>query len=129
MSNFPPPPPPPRRSRPPEPPSKPEDVFDRLANLLAGYGSKALAQMSVRQAVLRVCGSADAADPQRLDRVIEEAMTGFRVFCDPSRRAQLWIELMEFCDRERAPITPSKPPSIAPSRPPSLMPSKPPGKG
>lgn len=82
-----------------------EDVFDRLANLLARYGSKPLAQMSVRQAVLRVCGSVEQADPQRLDRVIEEAMTGFRVFCDPGRRAQLWIELMEFCDRERVPIT------------------------
>jgi hypothetical protein len=108
VSNFP--PPPSRRSRPPDSTAKrEEDVFDRLANLLARYGSRPLAQMSVRQAVTRVCGSVEGANPQQLDRVIEEAMTGFRVFCDPARRAQLWIELMEFCERERVPISASKP--------------------
>ena len=101
--------PPPRRSQPPGSVRPTDDVFERLANILAQYGSKPLAQMSVRQAVMRVCGSVERADPQRLDRVIEEAMTGFRVFCDPARRAQLWIDLMDFCDRERVPISGPKP--------------------
>jgi hypothetical protein len=75
-------------------------VILRLQELLASYGGRLMARTSVDKAMTLLQLSPERLTPETLERLIEETMRTYRVFCPRERQAQLWIELASFHEQE-----------------------------
>lgn len=71
----------------------------RLVSLLERHGNPLMAKVVVTNAAKALKIDVDAATPEQFERLVEELMKSYRLFCrnDEARRA-LWIELTALID-------------------------------
>ncbi|MCS6898896.1 MAG: hypothetical protein RMJ98_04525 [Myxococcales bacterium] len=83
-------------------------ILDRLQELLAGYGGRLMARTAIDKALVLLKLSPERLNPETLERLIEETMKTYRVFCPRERQAQLWIDLANFYEREVSRLNPPR---------------------
>lgn len=76
-------------------------LYERLLAVLSQFGSRTMAKSALDRSLDRLGLPAGWLSPRDLERVSEEAMNSFRMFCSDEQRQALWIELVEFiCEEE-----------------------------
>jgi hypothetical protein len=77
-----------------------------MMGILRQYVSPILAESTLAQALGAKRLSPASFGPAHADAVIEHAMVGLRMFCDPTRLPDLMIALAEYCAGQHVPAEP-----------------------
>ena len=73
------------------------DIEATLLPLLERYGLAIMAKSALASAKSKLGYDDDSVlSSLEVEHLIEEIMVGFRTFCTPEDRKQLWIELVDF---------------------------------
>lgn len=83
-----------------------QQVVEALQKILSRHGSSIMAQQAVKQALGRMgLGDDDLSGKilldHELEKLVEDVMAAFRLFCSDASRKALWIELVEFMESRR----------------------------
>lgn len=77
-------------------------AYTDMMGILQQYVSGILAESTVGQSLVAHGRSPSTFGPRDVDVVIEHAMIGLRMFCDPTRLPDLMIALAEYCAAQHA---------------------------
>jgi hypothetical protein len=83
-------------------PAGASQCYRDLSAILEKYISPLLVHSTLRSALNHQRTSPGAFERKHITGVVEHAMIGMRLFCDPARLPDLMIELAEHCARTQA---------------------------
>jgi len=78
-------------------------AYAEMLGILRQYVSGILAESTLTQSLAAHGRSPATFGPADADAVVEHAMVGLRLFCDPGRLPDLMIALAEYCVARRPP--------------------------
>lgn len=78
-------------------PTNASPTYRELLGVLEKYVSPLLVHSTLRNALSHVKATPSTLERRDLSRVVEHAMVGMRLFCDPERLPTLMVELAELC--------------------------------
>ncbi|HEX3342955.1 MAG TPA: hypothetical protein VHS09_00230 [Polyangiaceae bacterium] len=78
----------------------PTTPLGRLVALLERYIAPLTVASVLKQSLERLRLHPDQVSAAQMERLVEEAMVGLRLFCEASRLSELMVELAELCGRE-----------------------------
>ncbi|HEY3820634.1 MAG TPA: hypothetical protein VGL81_25885 [Polyangiaceae bacterium] len=78
----------------------PTTPLGRLISLLERYIAPLTVGSVLKQSLERLHLRPEQVSAAQMERVVEEAMVGLRLFCDAAKLPDLMVELAELCGRE-----------------------------